>query len=340
MYKIAAITVLAFALTAALTGLTRRFARRLGLMDVPDVRSAHLQPTPRGGGLAIVVCFTILLIFLSVQDKVAPALSVALLGGGILVAGVGLVDDLREVAIVWRLAAHFAAVAWMLTWLDGFPGLQIGSAQVHASWVVDLCGAIFLVWLLNLYNFMDGIDGLAAIETLTVLIGAAFLLWQRDLQAPLLILLVCASVGGFLLWNWPPATIFLGDVGSGFLGFLMGGFLVATATELGLWPWLILLGVFLVDATWTLCRRMARRERWYQPHNTHVYQRAARRLGSHKPVTAVVGMVNLFWLLPIAWLAAEHQRLGFLLAIVACLPLFALTIWFELTEKKVVVNRD
>jgi Fuc2NAc and GlcNAc transferase len=339
MYQIAAITV-AFALTAALTGLTRRFARRLGLMDVPDARSAHLRPTPRGGGLAIVVCFTILLIFLSIQDKVAPSLSVALLGGGILVAGVGLLDDLREVAIVWRLAVHFAAVAWLLTWLDGFPGVQIGSLLVQTPWMVNLCGAVFLVWLLNLYNFMDGIDGLAAIETLTVLLGAAFLYWQRDLQAPLSILLVCASVGGFLLWNWPPASIFLGDVGSGFLGFLMGGFLVATATELGFWPWLILLGVFFVDATWTLFRRMAKRERWYRPHNTHVYQRAARRLGSHKSVTALVGVVNLFWLLPLAWFAAEHERLGIFLTVFAYLPLFALTIWFETTEKTVVVNRD
>lgn len=328
------VIIVAFALSAVLTGLTRQYASRLGLIDVPDHRSAHSQPTPRGGGLGIVVGFTILLIFLLVQDKVAPTQTAALLGGGILVAGVGLLDDLSDVAIPWRLAAHSIAVVWLLAWMGGFPGLHIGPLEVKASWQVNLLGAVFLVWLLNLYNFMDGIDGLAAIETLTVLLAAAFLYWQKDLQAPLPMLVACAGVGGFLVWNWPPASIFLGDVGSGFLGFVMGGFMVVTATELGVWPWVILLGVFLVDATWTLLRRMRYRERWYRAHNTHLYQRAAKRLGSHKAVTALVGLINVVWLLPLAWLATKHAQSGLFLAALAFLPLVALMIWFDTAEKK------
>jgi Fuc2NAc and GlcNAc transferase len=142
--------------------------------------------------------------------------------------------------------------------------------------------------MLNLYNFMDGIDGIASVEAICACLGASVLYWLSGLDA--LIwgpLLLAASVAGFLYWNFPPARIFMGDAGSGFLGIVLGGLSLQAAwvSEPMLWAWLILLGVFIVDATFTLFRRLLRGEKVYEAHRSHAYQFASRRFGKHLPVT-------------------------------------------------------
>lgn len=309
-------TVLASAL---LTGVVRHYALRTQLLDLPNARSSHVRPTPRGGGVAVVVAFELSLLALWLLGGVPLPLFLALLVGGLMIAAVGLIDDRRGVAARWRFLVHLLAAVWALAWL-GFPALPVGGSTVDLGWLGLVLGALMIVWLVNLYNFMDGIDAIAGIEALTVAVGAALL--AADSGAGGVLGLLALAVLGFLVWNWPPAKIFMGDVGSAFLGFVFAA-LALFAGGLSLWGWLILLGVFIVDATWTLLRRVLRGERWYEAHRSHAYQRAARRCGSHLRVSVVVGLVNVLWLLPLAYGAQRWPGYGPALVAVAYVPLLA-----------------
>lgn len=304
-----------------LTGAVRRYALRTALLDHPGARSSHTEPTPRGGGVAIVGCYLAALLLLSLVGWVASSLAVAIGGAGALVALVGFVDDRRHVAIKWRLLTHLLAVAWGLAWVIPSSALPDGW---WSYWAVVTAVGIALIWLLNFYNFMDGIDGIAGVEALTVAMGA-IVIWQGSDPLglrPTLLVLAGASAG-FLLWNWEPARIFMGDVGSGFLGLVFG--LSACAASLhggpGLWSWAILLALFVVDSAITLGRRVVRGERWWEAHRSHAYQRLARRWSSHGRVSAAVAAVNVLWLLPLAWCAALWPALGPWLMLLASAPL-------------------
>ncbi len=328
---IAFIALLSLALTWAL----RHYALSRSLMDIPNARSSHSVPTPRGGGVAIVLTFTLALVFLWWRDLIAVSQFCAIAGAGALVAVIGFMDDHGHIAARWRLLGHFVAAGWLLVWLGGLPALQFAGVVVDLGVVGHVLAAFYLVWLLNLYNFMDGIDGIASVEAICVCLGACLLGWlggwPQLVWAPLL-LAVC--VGGFLFWNFPPARIFMGDAGSGFLGIVLGGLSLQAATQSAelLWGWLILLGVFIVDATFTLFRRLLRGDKVYEAHRSHAYQYASRRFGSHLPVTMAVGVINMFWLLPIAVAVTRFGLDGSLGVIVAYAPLLGLAISYRAGE--------
>jgi Fuc2NAc and GlcNAc transferase len=191
--------------------------------------------------------------------------------------------------------------------------------------VGDLLAAVGLVWLLNLYNFMDSIDGIAGVEALSICLGATLLsLLSTDARAEwYLPALLAAATLGFLVWNFPPAKIFMGDAGSGFLGLMLGVLAVraAAVSPAWLWSWIILLGVFVVDATMTLLRRWQRHETLYQAHRSHAYQHAAVEHGAHRPVTIAVATINLLWLLPIALLVGNQILDGALGVLISYAPL-------------------
>lgn len=310
------------------TGLIRRYALCRSIVDVPNVRSSHKTPTPRGGGLAIALTFSLGLLYLSVLSTVSFETTMALLGGGGLVAAVGFVDDHKHVPAKWRLLIHFIAAAWALFWIGGFPTLNLAGNNLHFSISGYFFGVVFLVWLLNLYNFMDGIDGIAGSEALFVVLAAGLLEFSaaNATNGLTMFAVLGAACLGFLIWNWPPASIFMGDVGSGFLGFVLGTVALISAHSgvLSIWTWLILLAVFWVDATFTLLRRFLRGDRWYQAHCCHAYQNASRLCGSHRRVTASVLLVNLFWLLPMAYTTLIWPNGAVLICILAILPLFIL----------------
>lgn len=318
--------MMVFSLLASL-GLTwalRRYALARQVMDIPNARSAHAVPTPRGGGMAVVFCFLVALpTFVTVVGGDWPAV-MALCGGGCLVAAVGFWDDHRPLAPGLRLLAHFASAIWVLAWFDGLPAVPLFGMVPESTWWMWGLAAVYLVWMLNLYNFMDGIDGIAGIEALTVLAGGAllaFCLGQSFLFA--VCCLLAAAVLGFLYWNLPPARIFMGDGGSGFLGLMLGAlslFAGLMQPQL-LWSWLILLGVFVVDASFTLARRLLTGMRVFEAHRTHAYQYAARRFGAHLPVTAAVAVINLVWLLPLALVVALEKLDGVLGLLMAYLPI-------------------
>jgi len=296
----------ALAASFVLTALLRRHALAHRLMDVPNERSSHTVPTPRDGGIAFVVAYLAGLLVLAANGLADSSLVIALSGAGGVVALVGFVDDRRPLSAHVRLIAHFACAGWVLWWLGGVPSISLFGRATALGWLGPVLIALYLVWLLNLYNFMDGIDGIAGVEAITVCIGSTLLYW---IAAPHPVawappLLLAFAVCGFLVWSFPQAKIFMGDAGSGFLGLALGILSIEAAWKESafLWSWVILLGVFVVDATITLLRRIYRRETLYVAHRSHAYQFAARKLGSHKPVTIAVGFINLVWLLPLALL--------------------------------------
>lgn len=286
-----------------LTGRMRRYALARSLLDIPNGRSSHSVPTPRGGGVALVLAFLLALPWLAYRGGLDSAVMWAMLGSGSGVAALGLLDDHGHIPARWRLLGHFAAAGWALYWLGGMPPVEVMGASLDLGWLGHGLAALGLVWLLNLYNFMDGIDGIASVEALAVCLGGALLYAVSGhgelLWAPLA--LACAVLG-FFYWNVPPARIFMGDVGSGFLGMVLGVMLLQAAWVSAdlFWAWLILLGVFVVDATLTLVWRLLGGARVYEAHRSHAYQHAARRYGGHLPVTLGAALLNLCWLLPIA----------------------------------------
>jgi Fuc2NAc and GlcNAc transferase len=265
-------------------------------------------------------------------DLIAFRDFVAVAGAGGLVAIIGFMDDHGHIAARWRLLGHFCAAIWALAWLGGMPPVSLFGKVFELGWIGFALASLYLVWMLNLYNFMDGIDGIAGVEAVTVCVGACVLYalgGTVGLMGPVLLLAGCA--GGFLLWNFPPAKIFMGDAGSGFLGIALGilSIQAAGSSFQYFWGWLILLGVFVVDATMTLFRRLLRGEKVYEAHRSHAYQFASRRYGKHLPVTVAVCLINLLWLLPVAVAVVYFRLDGLLGVLLAYVPLFVLGLQFN-----------
>ena len=316
-----------FVVSWGFTLVLRHYALGQSLMDVPNERSSHSVPTPRGGGVAIVIAFALALPLLSYLDIIATHVLYGLLGAGLIVAVIGFADDHRHIPVRWRLLGHFVAGSWALFWFQGLAPLQFFDAPIDLGLIGNILALFYLVWMLNLYNFMDGIDGLASVEAISVCLSICLIYWLcgiSELAWPALVL--ASAVGGFLFWNFPPARIFMGDAGSGFLGFVLAALaLQAMWTESKLlWSWLILLGVFIIDATWTLMRRLMRGDKVYQAHRSHAYQFASRRFDSHLKVASAVLAINVGWLLPLAYMVASDQLNGPMGLLIAYTPLIIL----------------
>jgi UDP-N-acetylmuramyl pentapeptide phosphotransferase/UDP-N-acetylglucosamine-1-phosphate transferase len=270
------------AASLALTGLLRRWLVSRQILDRPNERSAHTTPVPRGGGLAI------LTVVLPAWALIAPMLWPLLLAAGALGA-VGWWDDLKGLSPWPRLIAQGLAVGlglWQLGPVtQGLLPLPIDLALAGIAWL----------WFVNLFNFMDGIDGIAGVEAISIALGLAVIgLWFTgfDDLAALSVALAGAALG-FLYWNWHPAKLFLGDVGSQALGFLIGFLLLRTAAQ-GAWAAALILPLyFLADASWTLLRRTLARENIMAAHAQHIYQQAVRRGRNHGQVAGSILIANL-----------------------------------------------
>jgi Fuc2NAc and GlcNAc transferase len=314
----------------ALTGLVRRWALRSNALDVPNARSSHVTPTPRGGGVAIVVTSLLAMGGFALFGHVDERLFFALAGGGIAVALVGHLDDRGRIGIAGRFVIHVAAALWATLWLGGMTDLHFGSEVFHLGYAGTALSVLGIVWALNLFNFMDGIDALAGSQAVFMGAGGAAiaLLANLSLATPEVCLAIVAACLGFLWWNWPPARIFMGDVGSGYLGFVLAVVALGAVRERGIMlpVWLILGGVFAVDATVTLLRRLVRRERFYEAHRSHAYQWQARRWNSHRRVTLACAAINLLWLAPLACICVLHPRYAGWVLAAAWLSLAALAV--------------
>ena len=321
---LAAVLTGLFLAALLLTGAIRRIALQWGALDVPVARSLHDAPVPVGGGLAIALLFLLYALACWRHGLLADADLIALAGGGAIVAGVGLFDDLRKLPLSLRLFLQFAAAAWVLFWLATPQPVDFLFFVIANSLLLNALAVLSLVWLINLYNFMDGIDGLAATELVFISISGFLLgVMFDDMALGLLSGGLCAAGLGFLAWNWPPARIFLGDVGSGFIGFSLGVLALLSLGEGGatVWTWLLLLGVFATDAMVTLLRRIWRGDKWHEGHCCHAYQHAARRFGSHGRVTVAILAINVCWLGPLACLSVFQPQWGMPLTLLGLAPL-------------------
>jgi len=273
-----------------------RFLRARAVLDVPNERSSHSKPTPRGGGLAFVAVILVGILAGVAAGWVRVADAVALVPSAGAIGLVGWIDDRRGLPARFRLVVHIAAAVWVVYCFGPVTTLEVGTVWLPLGPAAAIVSVLGLVWLSNLFNFMDGIDGIAGGEAVSVAIVAALLcLRAGDTEPAWLFLLVAAAVLGFLSWNWAPARVFMGDSGSVVLGFLLGA-LALLEHQRTVVPALgsaLLFGVFLMDATLTLIRRMARRERWTSAHRSHAYQRAVQAGMSHARVSGTVIALNV-----------------------------------------------
>jgi len=320
------IAAAAAVVTAFGTGLVRRYALARDLLDRANDRASHEVPTPRGGGLAMALALSGASLLGAVLDLLPAELALTVLLGGGSVAAIGFLDDHRDVAPRWRLLVHALSCGLALLLLGPVRELHLPGVVVPLGFPGTVLSLLAGVSLVNFYNFMDGIDGIAASELVCVSAG---LLLLAGANGPLALpALLGVGVGlAFLAWNWPPARIFMGDVGSGFLGFYLGALLLAGVATgaFGLWPPLVLLGVFLVDATVTVLVRAATGQRVSEAHRSHAYQHLARRHG-HRAVTLGTCAVTLCWLLPLALLAQRMPAWGLPVLLLAWLPLLVLAL--------------
>ena len=324
-----------------LTGAMRRYALASHLIDTPNERSSHQLPTPRGGGVAFVITYLVSLTAMGLAGLIDPRLSIATVVGGVVVAGLGFVDDRRSISAGKRFLGHLAASIWVLVWMGDIPRIPVFGFQVNLWIFGPALSLLFATWMINLFNFMDGIDGIASVEAISVSVGGAWLWFATGSgNGWIAALLFAACVSGFLFWNFPPAKIFMGDAGSGFLGLVVATLTLwcGQASPSLFWSWFILIGCFVVDATTTLIRRVRRGGNFSEAHRTHAYQYASRLHGSHKWVTLSVLALNVFWLLPIAALVAFHHLDGLVAVVVAYAPLVALAFHYkagDLAQQKV-----
>jgi Fuc2NAc and GlcNAc transferase len=278
-----------------ITDVVRSYATRRSILDIPNHRSLHSVPTPRGGGMGIVTVALLSVVAASAAGFLSAAVATALLGA-LPVAVVGWIDDRKGVHAAVRMLVHLGAAGWAVWRLGGLPSIDLGFRTLQLGQLGALVAVVAIVWLTNLYNFMDGVDGIAATEAAAVAgLGGLFLLISGDTGLAIVSLVVCGSALGFLVRNWSPAKIFMGDVASGFLGFLFGVIAIASERN-GAVPfvaWLILLGVFVADATFTLVRRVLRGETWYSAHRGHAYQRLVQMGWTHGRVSALVAALDV-----------------------------------------------
>ncbi len=317
--------ILLFLGSAILTGLFRWIALRIQLIAVPVSRSAHSRPVPVAGGVSIVTLILLVVTYSYFTDRI-PANEFAALMAGLVIAFIGIVDDIKQLDVRWRIPAQFLVSIYVVYCLGDVPAIDFGLFSLPESIVLNVMAVFALVWLLNLYNFMDGIDGIAATQLIAVNLVSLVIVINSDAVLTLLSASFAAAAGGFLLWNWAPAKIFMGDVGSNFIGFTLGvmALLSLFHGSMTIWTWLLLLGVFIVDATLTLFMRVMSKQRWHEGHASHAYQNAARRYKSHAKVTLTVVLINLFWLGPLAWLSLQYPKMGLVITVIGLLPLLLL----------------
>lgn len=299
----------AFLFSFAGTGGAYAVLKRFQVLDNPNIRSNHTTPTPRGGGLGFVFAIAAMLLVLQ-----APA---PLLFAFIALSAVSFIDDLRYLHAGYRFAAQIAAICLLLATQHMLPGLLPATIELPLV-------ALAWLWFINLFNFMDGSDGLAASEAVAIAAGIICLLLPGEYASFLsqYAWIIAAAVLGFLPWNWHKAKIFMGDAGSIPLGFLIGYLLIHLASMGYLAAALILPAVFLIDATSTLIMRLMRGERIWQAHSSHAYQTAIRAGLSHDAVARETIAMNLL-LIIFAVTSAFNETAAWISLALA----YASTIW-------------
>lgn len=335
------VSLSSFALVAVLSAGVIRYGPRFGLLDTPVARSAHVAPKSLGGGAALAAPYFLCVIWFVASAAISESALAYL--GCLFIVVLGFSDDRWQLSSKVRLPVQFI-VSVAAVRAIGVDSVDFGFFSLSEPLTLSLLAVLSLVWLCNLTNFMDGIDGIAASQLLVTSLSCVVLLvglegvlegvlgggldaaagesGEHDVVLTLSVVLA-ASAAGFLLWNWSPASLFMGDAGSGFIGFALGLLALESLVtqRMSVWSWVLLLGVFIADTAVTLLVRIIRGERWYEGHSQHAYQILSRRLNSHPRVVGGVILINICWLLPLAWVAGILPHYGVLFATIGLAPL-------------------
>ncbi len=323
-----------------MTGISAAYARRRGLIDQPGRRSSHQQATPRGGGAGIVIAIVVGSVLLGAKGLLPdywlsaglpPLLAVAVIGGW---------DDHNPVFAWLRIFVHCAAAFYLLIhipsslvsmagpWVDpgqcASLGMGFGMGFHWALAVYFIAALTFVVWMTNIYNFMDGSNGMAGAQGVFVGLLLAALMWQAgDAQAAMIPLMITVACGGFLPWNLGNARVFMGDVGSTSLGFTFAAVILYGHSRclFDLPVALLVILVFAVDTGCTLVVRVFRGERWYNAHKQHVYQQLIMHGWPHGRVLLLYQTINVLLVTPGVVLAINYPALAWFIFLTTALIL-------------------
>lgn len=317
--------ILLFLVSFSGTLIVRKAVTKTNIMDIPNIRSSHNQPTQRGGGLAIAIAWYIAIFVLLLLKEIPDYLFVALLCS-VPITIIGLIDDIVTISPKFRLAIQILFAFLAVFFLRGINSIDLGFATFHSSFLFSIAAVVGIVWFTNLFNFLDGIDGYISVEIIFICLAAFILL---ELELPLFL---AAATAGFLLWNWQPAKIFMGDVGSTLLGFTVGVFTIyyQTSNQSSIVIWLMLTSLFWFDATLTLFRRWRNNEQLFKAHRKHAFQRIVQSGFSHQKTVIFSIFINIP-IMGLVWLGLEFPNY--------LLPVFAVNIAYLYIVMKMVDRR-
>ncbi len=320
--------------TIIITYLYRLIAIKLGFVAIPNLRSSHKKPIPTGGGIVIsfvyIISFIYLLFFLEQTTKEIFQVAVGLAMGGIAITIVGFIDDIFNTKAFTKLIIQIILSIWIIfIFLGNLDNILSLTSNLY-YWPLMLAAIFLLVWLINVFNFMDAIDGMALSGSIMIAWSAALIIFftQGNNENSVMLFLLGFICLAFLLFNFPPASIFMGDAGSLFLGYFFGGIIVKTFIDgdIHIWTWLIILSYFLTETTLSTLMRIKLTKDWYKAHRSLSYQNLARILNSHRKVTIGSIIFYICWLFPLAILSSIYIDVGFLMFISAIIPIVIMVI--------------
>lgn len=314
--------LIAFLVTLVVTPALARWLLSRRIVDFPGARRSHHQPTPRGGGLAMLLAM--LLALLALPDMFWSLLPLALYASTL--AALGWLEDRFELPVRARLLVMALCALGLVVLFGPVLMVEVMATEMAYAWVWTLLAVVAVIWLINLHNFMDGSDGLAAMQGAWSAGILGWLLYRGGaVEAGLVGLALSAACLGFLAWNRPPARLFMGDVGSLMIGGVVGLLAYAGAASgiVSIWISLMVCALFVVDATATLLRRLVLGGQWYTPHREHAYQRLIRVGWSHASVLALYAGLNLTLVLPVVMVAYHHPFWAWPLAMALLVTLLA-----------------
>jgi len=303
-----------------LTPLVRRYAVARGIADSPGPRRSHDRVVPRGGGIAIAVAA----LGCAAAGAASAGNTVVFICGAVIVVMLGWLDDRKSLPAGRRLLVQAAVGVGAVALIGPVTAISVGEFEIAGTWIWSALAIPALIWLMNLFNFMDGADGLAASQcVISCSVFATIFVVAGEFELAWIAAALAASTTGFLVWNWPPASVFLGDAGSLLLGWAAGVLALGGVVTGAMSVWLafIVVSPFVIDATATLVWRLVRGERWYTPHRDHAYQYLLRRGWSHREVLLSWIGLNAVLVAPAAAVVTWRPTLDWMIATVVGLIL-------------------